>query len=55
MNSQKVPSRPSDEAGATAVEYAIMVAAIAAVVVAIVFTLGGQTLVLYDSVVQAWS
>ncbi|MEJ2660733.1 MAG: Flp family type IVb pilin [Desulfobacteraceae bacterium] len=31
-----------DEEGATAVEYGLMVAAIAAVIVAIVVTLGGQ-------------
>jgi pilus assembly protein Flp/PilA len=31
-----------DEEGATAVEYGIMVAAIAAVIVATVYTLGGQ-------------
>lgn len=31
-----------DEEGATAVEYGLMVAAIAAVIVVIVFTLGGQ-------------
>jgi pilus assembly protein Flp/PilA len=31
-----------DESGATAVEYGLMTAAIAAVIVVIVFTLGGQ-------------
>ena len=31
-----------DKKGATAVEYGIMVAAIAAVIIAIVFTIGGQ-------------
>lgn len=32
----------NDESGATAVEYGLMVAAIAAVIVTIVFALGGQ-------------
>ena len=55
MKSEKTLTRSSREAGATAVEYTIMAAAIAAVVVAIVFTLGGQTLLLFDSVFDAWS
>lgn len=36
--------------GATAVEYGIMVAAIAAVIVAVVFTLGGKVLAAFNSV-----
>jgi pilus assembly protein Flp/PilA len=38
----KVKSFFCDESGATAVEYGIMVAAIAAVIITIVITLGGQ-------------
>jgi len=40
-----------DEEGATAVEYGIMVAAIAAVIVAIVLTLGGQVSTAFQTVV----
>ncbi len=40
------------EEGATAVEYGIMVAAIAAVIVGIVFTLGGQVTAAFDKVVN---
>lgn len=40
--SAKIQSFFSDESGATAVEYGIMVAAIAAVIITIVITLGGQ-------------
>jgi len=42
-----------DEEGATAVEYGIMVAAIAAVIVAIVLTLGGQVSTAFQTVVTA--
>lgn len=42
----------SDE-GATAVEYGIMVAAIAAVIVGIVLTLGGQVAAAFQTVVDA--
>ena len=45
-----VQARLSDgEHGATAVEYAIMVAAIAAVIVAVVFVLGGRTCQLHET------
>lgn len=44
-----------DDQGATAVEYALMVAAIAAVIVAIVFALGGQVSGLFDSVNSRWA
>ncbi|MCG6568753.1 Flp family type IVb pilin [Tessaracoccus sp. ZS01] len=37
-----IAPRMKSERGATAVEYGIMVAAIAVVIIAIVFTLGGQ-------------
>lgn len=40
-NLRRLPSR--DEAGASAVEYALLVTAIAAVIVIIVFALGGFT------------
>jgi pilus assembly protein Flp/PilA len=41
-NMKKLIAFIKDEEGATAVEYGLMVAAIAAVIVAIVVTLGGQ-------------
>lgn len=41
------------EKGATAVEYGIMVAAIAAVIIAIVITLGGQINTVFTNVSQA--
>lgn len=44
-----------DERGATAVEYALMAAAVAAVIVAIVFALGGQVSSLFDSVNSQWA
>lgn len=42
--------RPStrDDTGATAVEYALLVAAVAAVIVAIVFMLGQHVFMLFD-------
>ena len=43
-----------DEEGATAVEYAIMVSLIAAVIFAIVATLGQQISALFQSVVAGW-
>lgn len=43
-----------DEKGATAVEYAIMASLIAAVIVAIVATLGQQVSALFQLVVTAW-
>lgn len=42
-----------EEDGATAVEYGIMVAAIAAVIVAIVFTIGGQVNTAFQTVSDA--
>ncbi len=44
-----------DDQGATAVEYALMAAAIAAVIVVIVFALGGQVSGLFDSFNSLWS
>lgn len=44
----------TDERGATAVEYAIMAAAIAAVVVAIVFVLGQQTCSHYQATTETF-
>lgn len=43
----------SDEAGATAVEYGLLVALIAAVIVTIVATLGGQLVPAFQSVIDA--
>jgi len=42
-----------DERGATAVEYGIMVALIAAVIVGVVATLGGQVKVAFETVSNA--
>jgi pilus assembly protein Flp/PilA len=42
-----------DEEGATAVEYGIMVAAIAAVIVGVVFTIGGQVNTAFETVSEA--
>jgi pilus assembly protein Flp/PilA len=42
-----------EEEGATAVEYGLMVAAIAAVIVGIVFTLGGQVNTAFTTVSNA--
>ncbi len=39
-----------DEEGATAVEYGLMVAAIAAIIVAVVFLLGGKVNAAFDKV-----
>lgn len=43
---RRLPSR--DDRGASSVEYGLVVAAIAAVVVAILFALGGLTVDLFD-------
>lgn len=43
-------ARLEDEEGATAVEYGLMVAAIAAVIVALVFTLGTQIQTAFQTV-----
>jgi len=40
----------ADEQGATAVEYGMMVAAIAAVIIAVVFTLGGKVTAAFTAV-----
>ena len=40
----------ADEQGATAVEYGLFVAAIAAVIVAIVVTLGGKIFTAFDTI-----
>ncbi|MBB1484596.1 Flp family type IVb pilin [Tessaracoccus sp. MC1865] len=45
-----IAPRMKSEKGATAVEYGIMVAAIAVVIIAIVFTLGGQLNDLFKTV-----
>ena len=44
-----------DEEGATAVEYGLMVAAIAALIIVVVFALGGQVNDTFDNVTQAMS
>lgn len=40
--------RPRDDAGASAAEYAMLAAAVAAVIVAIVFALGQHVFMLFD-------
>ena len=40
----------SDENGATAVEYGIMVAAVAAVIIAVVFVIGGKVETAFNTV-----
>lgn len=44
-----------DDQGATAVEYALMAAAIAAAIVAIVFVLGVQVRGLFENVTTLWA
>ena len=46
--------RASAERGATAVEYALLIALIAAVIVTTVATLGGVVVGLYDAASQGW-
>jgi pilus assembly protein Flp/PilA len=43
-----------DQTGATAVEYAIMVSLVAALVIAVVTTLGSQVSSLFQSATQGW-
>ncbi|MBK6959265.1 MAG: Flp family type IVb pilin [Nitrosomonas sp.] len=50
---QKVRNFWYDEAGATAVEYGMMVALIAAVIVGAVATLGGQINTAFNTIVTA--
>lgn len=44
-----------DQRGASAVEYGLLIAAIAAIVVVIVFALGGPTLGMYKNTCDQWS
>ena len=44
-----------DQSGATAVEYGIMVAAIAAVIIATVFLVGEQTKIAFDDLQTEWA
>ena len=43
-----------DEAGATAVEYALLVSLIAAVIAAIVATMGEQLVDIFQTMVDVW-
>lgn len=43
-----------DEIGATAVEYALLASLVAAVIVAIVATMGEEVLGLFQSVIDVW-
>jgi pilus assembly protein Flp/PilA len=51
----KIKAFWKDEEGATAVEYGIMVAAIAAVIVAVVFVVGGKVDTAFETVNDAMS
>jgi Flp pilus assembly pilin Flp len=53
--SSRVPHASRDEAGATMVEYAIMVGAIAVVAVAAVTTLGQHVLQMFQSVLPGFN
>jgi pilus assembly protein Flp/PilA len=46
--------RSTTERGATAVEYALLIAVIAAVIVGAVAVLGGQVVGLYQAVTTGW-
>lgn len=48
------PNRLRTEAGATSVEYAILGALIAAVIALVVFNLGNQVRLLFESATQGW-
>jgi pilus assembly protein Flp/PilA len=43
-----------DESGATSIEYAIIAAGIAGVIIVVVYSLGGSVTGLYDSVAAAY-
>ena len=43
-----------DESGATAVEYALVLGGIAAVIIAMVFAFGGKTNNLYKNTASSW-
>ncbi|MGH6978091.1 MAG: Flp family type IVb pilin [Brevundimonas sp.] len=57
---ETTPSRPPhhtdprDERGASAVEYGLILGAIAAVIVIVVFALGGPTQGLYNNACDGW-
>ena len=48
-------ARRRDEHGASAVEYGLLIAAIAAVIVIIVYAMGGPTLGMYKSTCDSWA
>jgi pilus assembly protein Flp/PilA len=50
----RVQAEIADDNGATAVEYGMLVAAIAAVIVAAVFTLGGKVEAAFTAINTAW-
>lgn len=45
----------NDESGATAIEYAIMASAIAAVIIIVVYAVGGKVLNSFNSVNDSWN
>ena len=44
-----------DESGATSIEYAMIAAGIAGVIIAVVYSLGGSVTALYDTVAGAYT
>jgi pilus assembly protein Flp/PilA len=50
----KISDFLKDEEGATAVEYAIMAAAIAAVIIAVVYSIGGKTNTAFVNLDNKW-
>ena len=44
-----------DESGATSIEYAMIAAGIAGVIIAVVYSLGGNVTALYDTVAGAYT
>ena len=50
----KLQTRMASDEGATAVEYGIMVAAIAAVIIALAFTIGDNVVAAFQTVLDNW-
>ena len=50
----QMPPSPRYQFGASSVEYAILLAFIAAILVATIELLGGETVAMFDSVVSQW-
>jgi pilus assembly protein Flp/PilA len=54
LQTARLGVRQDSERGATAVEYSLLVSLIAAVIVGVVATLGGQVTVLFDAISAVW-